>query len=194
MPSVEILSVVHLTNLARRYPANALPPEYHQSQPIPVPGPKGLRVAFLYGKAMIVEPGEGLQLTPPSYLAFLNAVTGDFEELRAVTPGEWGPKHKEEERIGRYLTLPERLVPEFLTKQLRLYQAYDALLPAFATDQANVPPHLKQAANEAPPTKKAAAEFQALFRAVAESPLLPYYQAIGKAFFAWLTRVAPEAN
>src|SRR2546421_13121670 len=104
MSPVETLSVVHLTALAHRYPAHALSPEYHQSQPIAVPGPQGLRVAFLYGKAMIVEPGEGLQLTSPSYLAFLNAVTGDFQELRALTSGELGQKHKEGERIGRYLT------------------------------------------------------------------------------------------
>jgi hypothetical protein len=178
MPPVEIHSVVHLTNMARRYLASALAPEFLQSQPIPVPGPKALRVAFLFGKGMIIEPGEGLQLMPPSYLGFLNAVTGDVEELRAVTPGELGQKHKEEELIGRYLTLPERMMPEFLTKQARLQQVYDTLLPAFAG--------LKP--GDSAEVKRAAGEFKTLFAQVSEGPWLPYYQAVGKQFFAWLEK------
>ena len=41
----------------------------HQSYPVPVPGLKGMNLAFLYGKAMVVKSGEGYQLWPPSHLA-----------------------------------------------------------------------------------------------------------------------------
>ena len=171
----DIYSVTHLINVARRYPANALAPEFHQSYPIPVRGTKGLRVGFLFGKGLIVNPGEGLQLMAPEYLAFINVETGAFEEMKAITPGEFGLPHAEHEPLGRYLTLPERMVPEFLTKQLRFYQACDALLPAFAWQKAIVGE-----------VAKAALEFETLFPQVTEGPWLPYYQAIGKAFFTWL--------
>ncbi len=65
----EIRSVVDLIDIARRYPARALSPDHHQSYPIPVLDSAGLRVGFLYGKGIIVEPGEGLQLQPPTYVA-----------------------------------------------------------------------------------------------------------------------------
>jgi len=186
--------VVKLIEQARLYPAGALPRGTHQSYPVPVPGAKGLRVAFFYCTAMIIRPGEGLQLLTPSYVAFLDATTGEFELLKAVVPGEFGQKHKEDEILGKYLTLPERMAAEFLTRQVLLYQAYDALLPAFAVDQADVPPQAKKAAREAQDVQKAAVQFRSLFPAVTEGPLQGYYQALGKDFFAWLNRLAPEAD
>jgi hypothetical protein len=174
MPKVQ--SVVNLIRVARQYPANALAPEYHQSCPIPVPGPAGLRAGFLYGRGLIVEPGGGLQLQVPEYLALVHVETGAFEEMKAVKQGEYGVNHSEGEFLGRYLTLPERMTPEFMTRQLRFYQAYDAVLPSFAEHKALTFPDVSNAA----------AEFKALFPQVTEGPWLPYYQAIGKAFFSWL--------
>ncbi len=95
-----------------------------------------------------------------------------------MTPGEFGLNHAEGQFLGRYLTLPERMAPEFLTRQLRLYQAYDALLPVFAAASMEF----------APETRKAAADFAILFAQVAEAPLIPYYDAIGNGFFTWLAR------
>jgi hypothetical protein len=175
----ELKSVVYLLKRARFHPAGAMPAEYHQSYPIPVPGPKGLRVGLLYCPAAVVQPRQGMQLQTPVYLAFLDAETGQFEELKAVVPGEFGLKHAEGEVIGKYLSPPERLDAEFLGKQARLYQAYDQLLPGFAAGQPSVSPDVK----------KAAGEFKALFPQVTESALLPYYQAIGKAFLEWVNKV-----
>src|SRR5262249_3370051 len=152
-PPPVVLSVVKLIDQARFHPAGALPAGTHQSYPVPVTGRRGLRVAFFYCTAMIVKPGEGLQLMTPSYVAFVNAESGEFDELKAVKPAEFGQKHTEGKFIGRSLTPPERLLPEFLTMQVRLYQAFDLLLPVFAKGQAGV----------APGVKKAAAEFKALF-------------------------------
>lgn len=123
----ELQSVVKLVAVASAYPARAISPEFHQSHPVPVGGPKGLRMAFLYCKGMIRNPGEGLHLMPPEYMAYINATTAIFEELKAVMPGDFGQPHQVGEFLGTYLTIPERALPEFLTRQTRLYQAYDQL-------------------------------------------------------------------
>jgi len=179
MASEELMSVVQLTTVARVYPAGALPAGTHQSYPIPLPDPKGLRMAFFFCRAEIVTPRAGLQLWPPSYVAFLNARTGKFQELRAVTPKEYGQRHAEDKPMGPYLTLPERMAPEFLTAQVRWCQAYDEIIPAF----------LAGLVKPAPEVRQSVAEFRALFPQVTEPPLLPYYQALGKEFFGWLNRV-----
>jgi hypothetical protein len=177
MPALQ--SVVELIAIARRYPARALSPEHHQSYPIPVLTRAGLWVGFLYGKGIIVEPGEGLLLQAPTYLAWIDGETGALEEMKAVTAAALGLHQPEGEFLGRYLTLPERMAPEFLTWQLRLYQLYDALLPAFAAGQAEAAPEIAGAAGD----------FKRLFAKVTEAPLLPYYRAVGSAFFAWLNTV-----
>jgi hypothetical protein len=174
----ELRSIVDLVAIAARYPARALPAGHHPSYPAPVLGPDGLRVAFLYCRAEIVRPGEGLSLTAPSYVAFVDARTAMFEELRAVTPGELGLGHAEGEVLGTTRTQPERLDPALVTKELRLYQTYDLLLPSFAAGQAQVDLGVQAAARE----------HEALFAELAEAPLLPYYRAVAGPFFAWRDR------
>lgn len=173
-----VRSVVTLVETARLHPAGALPLGTHQSYPIPVPDPKGLRVAFLYCRAEIVEAKQGLQLWPPSYVAFLEARTGRFERLATLTADDRGQDRPADRPLGSYLTLAERMTDTFLTQQVRLYQAYDDLLPAFAARPGDVPPEVV----------RSILEFEQLFPRVTEGPLLPHYQVIGKEFFAWLRR------
>jgi len=177
----KLLSVVKLIELARLYPAGALSSEFQQSYPIPVPHPNGLRLVFLFYKARIVKSGEGLQVKPPTYMADLHADSGEFEQIKAIVPREFGQTHDEDEFIGTYLTLPERRLPEFLTKEVRLFQSYDKLLAPFTENRTSLPMELK----------KFATEFKQLFPQVAEQPLRPYYQVVGKVFFDWLKNVDP---
>jgi len=174
--SPELLPLLKLSELARVYPAQALPVGTHQSYPVPVAGPRGLQIGFLYCRAMITKPDEGYQLWPPSYLASLDAINGKFIELKAVQPKELGQSHPEDKPIGRYLSPPERSAPEFLSKLVRWYQAYDALLPLFLEGVTVLPP----------PAREAATQFKALFAGITEAPLQPYYRAVGAEFFAWL--------
>jgi hypothetical protein len=136
-------------------------------------------MGFFYCRAEIVRPREGLQLWPPNYVAFLNAGTGKFEQLKAVTPKDFDQRHDQDKPMGAYLTLPERLDAEFLTMQVRWYQAYDELLPAFMAGLVDL----------GPPIQQNVAEFKALFPKVTEAPLLPYYEALGREFFGWLQAV-----
>jgi hypothetical protein len=179
MASAEPISVVRLIQQARLYVLGALPTGIHQSYPVPVRDPKGIRLAFFYGHAEILKPGEGFQLWPPTYVALLHPETAKLQELRAIAPKDFGQRHAQDQPLGAYLTMPERMQAEFLTKQVRWYQAYDVLLPLFAARSPRVPPEGKQAL----------AEFNELFPQVTEAPLLPYYQTVGKEFFAWLKAV-----
>lgn len=170
--------VAKLVEMAALHPATALPVGTHQSLPIPVPHAWGLWMAFLYGRAEIVKPREGLQLWPPSYVAFLRADTGEFHELRSVRPEGFGQRHDPDQPLGPYLTVPQRQTPEFLTSLVQLYQALDHLLPWLAARSIS--------ATATPERTQVVAEFQSLFSRVAEAPWLPYYHSVGRDFFSWL--------
>jgi hypothetical protein len=176
----QIKSLEYLIAQARFHPAGALPTETHQSFPVPVPSAKGLRVAFLYCTSR-ASPQEGVLLLPPGYLAYLDAASGKFEELKAVTPAEFGQPHVGNEFIGHYKPAEGTTIEEFSTMARQLFQDYDLLMPAFAAADTNISAEVK----------RAAAEFRTLFPRVTEAPLQPYYQAVGHEFFAWLSKIAP---
>ncbi len=176
----ELKSIAIITDAARHYTAAVLPDETHQSFPIPLRTGSGLKVTFLYCVSR-VSFGEGLQLLPPSNVGIVNALTGVFEELRAVRPADFGLHDPENQFLGKY-ALPQGITQQdFHEDQTRLLLAYDALLPRFAINDTN----------PSPDTKRAAVEFKALFKLVAEQVLQPYYRAAGKQFFAWLDQVSP---
>lgn len=180
MPELpKLASIVRMVESAKNYTTGALPDIQHQSWPLPCPGTEGLRIAFLYCRAAIIEPGEGLQLRPPGYIAFFLAETGLFDELKIFAPEEWGMLPAEDAWIGRYLTPVERMEPEFLTKQIRLWTRYDTILPAFSINQTDVTAEVKRAAKQ----------FTPMFEDVAETVLLPYYRGVGKDFFEWLNQI-----
>jgi hypothetical protein len=133
----------------------------------------------LYSPQRLV-PFKGAFLLPPNYRALVDANTGQFVDLTAVSPADLGRADPEDKFLGVF-NIPAGVTPEqYTADQARLYQLYDLLLPAFAAGRAAVPEQIKEAA----------AEFRGLFPRVAEPPLEPYYQAVGNAFFDWLARVA----
>src|ERR1700722_5464298 len=177
MPPLQPLPVTQLIKQARLYPAQALPKLTHQSYPIPVRGGRaGIQVLFFYGRGEIIEPRDGLKIWSPEYIAYVNAITGKFEELKAVAQGDFGQKNPADKPIGKYLTLAERLVAEFANKLALWFQAYDAIFPSFASGAYGLTPELQQAARD----------FARLTPEILEAPLMPYYQAAGREFFEWL--------
>ena len=176
----ELPTIQTLITLAQAQPARALPDETHQSFPVPVPDPRGLRIAFFYCPALL-SIHTGLQLLAPRNLALLNAATGKLEELRAMSPGEFGQKHARSDVIGKYDMLPDGRTPEqFRAMYDRLEADYNALLPLLAAGEIHGSQKIKETA----------AEFCTLFPLLVERPLLPYYEVLGKVFFAWLDKLA----
>ena len=174
---MKLLGVSKIIQLAKLYPAAVMPELTHQSLPIPVATPKGLCLTFLFCHAEIEESSKGYQLWPPNHRASMNAETGKFEELATVTPSSFNQPHPTDKPIGSYPHVAERMEDAFLNLLVSFYQAYDAVLHAFAGGE---PP-------TSPNARPAAQEFARLFAEVSEKPLLPYYQVIGKDFFRWMS-------
>jgi hypothetical protein len=184
IPLPQLMPVAKVVQQARLHPAQILPQLTHQSCPVPMRGSRGgLQLVFFYCHAEIVEPRDGLKLWPPAYVAYLDAVTGKFEELKSVTPEDFGQKHPPDKVMGKYLTVPQRLDAAFLDKEVKWFQAYDVILPCFAARQFGLPEQVQ-----------AAKEFARLMPEILETPLMPYYKVVADEFFAWVQRVgAPPA-
>jgi hypothetical protein len=173
------LSMASLVQTAQIRPAQALPDETHQSWPIPVLVEGELRAAFLFAPRRL-EPGKGQLLTPPSYLAQIDATTGTFLDLRLIRPAELGQSDDPGTLLG-YYALPEGMdVQQYLILEAEALRLLDALLPRFVDDAARLEPALA----------KAAGELRARYWALTAAPLHPYYRAVGRRFFAWLDSVA----
>ena len=153
-----------------------------QSFPIPVIRPDGLHVLFLYYPARPF-PGQPSKLWPPDLLLSLEA-SGRFEELRAVTSREFGQSRQPHELIGTY-GMPEGMTyDQYVQKAARLSEVYDVLLPQFGAERSGVRPEVVSAAKE----------FTGLFRLLSEAPLKPYYDFLGKDFFAWIDLVSERRS
>src|SRR5262245_43029878 len=172
-------SVKQLADGVRPQVAAVLPVETHQSYPVPIVHGGELRLGFLWSPA-IVKPGAGLLLQPPSHVVEIDGERGTLLELRAVTPRDLEQTDAATKVIGRYDMLPDGRTPEqFLGMQARLWELYDALVPAFAQG--------KKPADEK--LGRQAREFLTLFSKVTEQPLQPYYAVAGRDFFTWLRQV-----
>lgn len=173
---MKLLGVSKIIQLAKLYPAAVMPELTHQSLPIPVATSKGLVLTFLYCHAEIEEAAKGYQLWPPNHRATMNAETGKFEELATVTSSSFNLPHPMDKPIGNYAHVAERMEDAFLNLLVAFYQTYDTVLHAFAGGEQLTSQEIKQAARD----------FERFFSEVAEKPLGPYYQVIGKDFFQWI--------
>lgn len=172
------MKVKHLSRLAlAKTEGSVADVSIRQLLPIPVIHRGGLQIVFLFCPALAL-PKQPVKMAPPQYMLTLNAVTGEREEFHAVTSKDFGLSHQRNELVGTFAIPDGMTVDEFSQKLDRLFEIYDELLPAFVQ-------------NEITPSddiKKATDEFQQLFGIVSEPPMLPYYRAAGKEFFAWVDR------
>lgn len=172
------MKMADLSKAARIKSLEATGESTRQSFAIPVAGEDGVHLFFLYypAQALARQPAK---IGPPRFILDMEA-SGVFKELRAVTPKELGQSHRPEEAIGVYGSPPGLTSEQYFESLDRLNQAYDLVLPRFGARQSSADPE----------TKAAAKGFKTLFQLLVEQPLLPYYQALGKDFFAWIDRMA----
>jgi hypothetical protein len=173
--SPQFKPIRELFALAREKAVRAFPLETHQSYPVPVLGPQGLTIAFLFGPQRAVA-GKGSYLAPPRTIMALHATSGDLAEMRKITPEDLGLPRPQNDSLGLDAMPPGMTEDEFLAQQDRLHDAYDALLPSFARKDKKPTPEVKQAADR----------FKAAMPVVLEQVLMPYYAAVGREFFTWL--------
>lgn len=144
----------------------SLPGLAHAALPLPVPSPEGMLWVVGLAPSEVDPDTSALRIGAPSYLSSFRADFGDFTELAPISPeppaGSW---------LGELLDLDERR-----SRHQGLFELYGKAVPSFAAG----PRALTTAA------RRAAVEIQTLFPSAAEPPLLPFYHALGRRFFAWL--------
>jgi len=107
------------------------------------------------------------------------ADTGRLEEMKSVTPKDFGQNNAETQVIGKYVISEGMKPEEFIVQRDRLYHLYDVLMPVYVAGRPKVSEECKQAA----------VEFKNLFFRLTEPPLRPYYLSEGKDFLTWVDRV-----
>ncbi len=179
MSMTMIKNITQIIQIAEIYPASALPSGMHQSYPIPILKGGETLLAFMYAATVTSEPGS-LELCPPSYLAYIEAVTGKFKQLIATKPSDFGLNNDVDKPLGTFTSRPARQDEKYMNAQAHLYQGYDLLLPEYMAGNIAVEKSLK---NEA-------LEFLARFNEIGEPPLFKYYNSLGKHFFNWLHAIS----
>ncbi|NOZ51915.1 MAG: hypothetical protein GXP08_02045 [Gammaproteobacteria bacterium] len=179
MPKTKIQNITQIIQIATIYPASALPPQMHQAYPIPLINGSEILLAFLYSPLIVSEPGS-LQLCPPSYIAYIDATSGKFKQLIAAKPSDFGLDHAINLPLGTYISRPQRQDEKYINAEAHLFQAYDLLLPEYIASNKTVEQSVKVEA----------LDFLARLEELGESPLLPYYESLGKHFFTWLRTIS----
>jgi len=173
-PLPKLAPVASILRRHRLHRHDALGPD-HESLPVPVHGPEGLRIVRMLAPTRLDPETTKRFVKPPSYLVAARADSGTFAEARAVSSAAFELSDAPDLELGELV-----LVADLSDRVATLCTLLDAVLPSFAAGPA------------APlvPVQRAAIEARDAFFALAETPLVPYYRALGKRFFAFLDRAA----
>lgn len=157
---------------ARRTTAQVYPTQTFQSQPIPGRSPHGPTVLFMYGPQAAQEGS--LTYWPTEHVVEVDAQTGALLSTREyhgpVPPGF----------TSGDFSLPAGMsLAEFEDKRTEYYAALERVRWPYA-DQSPPTPELVAAARSV----------RDLAPVVLETPLVPFYRAVGADFFAWIDRTA----
>lgn len=172
-PVAEIAEVPRFTHQARY----AL--EMYHSYPIPVRTSRGVELAFLLG-GQNANPRVGLSYGVPTRLAYFDLGSGAEQEVRTVTPAEFGQSMPTNGSLGLLPPLTVEQATDLPRVKQQLYAAYDRLLPAFAARRNELTVSERNAARTA----------REILPRLEEVPLKPYYAAVGREFFGWIASVA----
>ncbi|MBT2990714.1 MAG: hypothetical protein KME48_10360 [Candidatus Thiodiazotropha sp. (ex Ctena orbiculata)] len=163
------LSTSVVTASARNLIGPSLQFANYMSPPIPVVGENRLLFAFLVGRGEAVNPELGYQIWPPSLLALFDSMSGQFHELRAVSPAYFSIEQAADQPMGKGLSPPEKDSTDYLQNELHLFQCCDRVIAAIGSRQ---------------PYKEDLARYDDYFRILSDEVLLPYYQKLRMAKIA----------
>ena len=149
-----------------------------QGLPVPVRRGEALRLAVIVCPVVIGGPN-GTVIGVPTHVGEFALATGELDELRTVTPAEFGQPVAPDGVLGTWQPAPELTFARVRELRAQLFADLDILLPAFARDD-RAP---------AAPVVEAARRFEPAFALLGEPPLAPWYRALGRDFFDWLDRL-----
>jgi len=152
----------------------------HISFPVPAHRQGQPQVAFMIFFRMVM-PGPP-QMLPPSKVGWLDPVTGKRIALTKVSPADFGQTDSADEMMkiipDKY---PNIKYDESVILRDRLFELYDILFAAWAANPS--PAGQGRLQNQA-------RDFLRIFDQLAEEPLKPYYEALGRDWFGWLRALA----
>jgi hypothetical protein len=133
----------------------------YMSLPIPVISNGVLFLAYLVGRGEALNPELGYRIWPPKLLALFDITTGQFQELRAISPAFFAIEQVTDQPMGKGVSPPEKQSTSYLEKQLKLFQSCDNLIACLTQGQAHQDP-LKQ--------------YDEGYMQLCEEALLPYFR------------------
>jgi len=146
-------------------------PALHQGQP---------QVAYMicFG---VVRPGPP-QIWPPKKVGWLDPVTGKRIALTKVSPADFGQTDPADEMLEvKPYKYPNINSDTYVILAERLLELYDVLFAAWAASPS--PADQGRLQNQA-------RDFLRIFDQLAEEPLKPYYESLGRDWFGWLRALA----
>jgi hypothetical protein len=151
---------------------------YRQALPLPAMQGNAVILQVIIAPSVIREP-EGTIIFPPSYLGLFQSTDASLLKLMAVDDTYFGQAHPVGEPLG-VANMPEGMTfDQFINLRAELFAAYELLIPPFSKKEVNL--------NDQ--QYKAVASFLTLFPQLSEAVLKPYYEYVGKEFFAWLQEI-----
>ncbi|MET0091734.1 MAG: hypothetical protein ABW068_17260 [Candidatus Thiodiazotropha sp.] len=157
----DLLPTAIVTASARNLIGPSLTFANYLSLPIPVVSDGVLFLAFLVGRGEAVNPELGYQIWPPKLIALFDIASGQFQELRAVTPNFFAIEQAADQAIGKGFAPPEKQSLSYLEKELKLFQSCDNLINSLVQGQPHEE-HLKH--------------YDDQYMQLCEEPLLAYFR------------------
>ena len=150
------------------------------SFPVPALRQGQPQVAFMICFRMVL-PGPP-QMWPPSKVGWLDPVTGKRIALTKVSPADFGQTDSTDEMLEiKPYKYPNINYDKSVILAERLFELYDILFAAWAANPS--PASQGRLQNQA-------RDFLRIFDQLAEEPLKPYYEALGRDWFGWLRALA----
>jgi len=149
------------------------------SYPVPMLRKGQIQIAYMVCPYMFNQKGSWIW--PPNKVAWLEPVSGDLIDEYSVAPDYFSQTDPIDKQFKKNLSIPSDRVDEFDDLKKHLYELYDVLFAAWATNPSSAGQGRLQ---------NQARDFLRIFDQLAEEPLKPYYEALGRDWFGWLRALA----
>ncbi len=157
----DLFPTATITASARNLIGPSLTFANYMSLPIPVISNGVLFLAFLVGRGEAVNPELGYQIWPPKLLALFDIATGQFQELRAISPAFFDIDQAVDQPMGKGVSPPEKQSTSYLERQLKLFQSCDHLISCLTQGQ---------------PHQDPLTQYDTEYMQLCEEALLPYFR------------------
>jgi len=156
-----------------------VPGSMFTSSPVPVRRQGRVQIAYMICPYTFNQKGSWIW--PPNEVVRFDPVSGKLTDKNTVTPDDFDQADPIDKKFKKSLSMPSDKVDEFNNLREHLFELYDVLFAAWAANPS--PAGQGRLQNQA-------RDFLRIFDQLAEEPLKPYYEALGRDWFGWLRALA----